>query len=101
MVLSMPHTTLESVLNIVNEQAQAQASSSQEECHDEPQYAEESKMPAPTFSIDPAAFDTVEATCKYDIYLQKQEDEMNRYSNLCFFCNGLLIFIVVLLLSFL
>ena len=30
------------------------------------------------FSVDPAAFDTVEATCKYNIYLQKQEDEMNR-----------------------
>lgn len=62
MVLSMPHTKLSDVLDIMNK-SRAPTSSGDE------------------ISIDSAAFDTVEATCKYDIYLQKQEDEMKRIRN--------------------
>jgi tRNA U34 5-carboxymethylaminomethyl modifying enzyme MnmG/GidA len=99
MVLSMPHTTLERVLHIVNDQAplirQIRAETrtrdnfnqgAKEELELEEGAREEegeeehhsSVVSEEIVSVDAAAFDTVEATCKYNIYLQKQEDEMNR-----------------------
>lgn len=68
MVLSMPHTTLSEVLDIMNDQA-GRASNGGEG---------EGDNVGEVFSVDPAAFDTVEASCKYDVYLQKQQDDMER-----------------------
>lgn len=100
MVLSMPHTTLTDVLNILNEQAALSTSSSSSSLSSSPSPSSEAEAEAAAeadadaeaegnvaapvpggglFSVDPAAFDTVEATCKYNIYLQKQEDEMQRW----------------------
>ena len=87
MVLSMPGTTLGAVMDILNEQTPMRKQETTTSDVEDDQQADE--MPSASsssslssenvlFSVDEAAFDTVEATCKYDIYLQKQEDEMNR-----------------------
>ena len=82
MVLSMPHTSLSAVLKIVNEHcplaAQTETQTEMERSESK-ECADATHQVSPGFSIDPAAFDTVEASCKYNIYLKKQEDEMNRY----------------------
>ena len=67
MVLSMPHTKLEDVVNIINEQNHVFSNNEN--------VTGENIKP---FSIHSSAFDTVEASCKYDVYLKKQEDEMKR-----------------------
>ena len=92
MVLSMPNTSLEGVINIINEQSslvkemqdKAAVTASFSDDTAEGSNTNTRKVLADTelFSIDPAAFDSVEATCKYQIYLQKQLDEMERYVKL-------------------
>ena len=92
MVLSMPNTTLEGVTNIINEQsslvkemqvkAAVTASFSDDAAEGSNTNTRKALADTDLFSIDPAAFDSVEATCKYQIYLQKQLDEMERYVKL-------------------
>ncbi len=104
MVLSMPHTSLTAVLDILNENVPLSKPSpvasdiddennrssyseglnadGQTEGVNASAHVQSSPESSNMFAIDPVAFDTVEASCKYDIYLQKQEDEMTRWGNI-------------------
>jgi tRNA U34 5-carboxymethylaminomethyl modifying enzyme MnmG/GidA len=72
MVLSMPHTTLMDVVDIIRKEAS--------NCRNELSGESNIKFSnvCADLTVDKTVFDTVEATCKYDVYLKKQEHEMNR-----------------------
>ncbi len=61
-VLSMPDVTLTEIVQIINEVGKR-----------------DGKIELINFNAGPDVFDTVEATCKYSNYLERQEDEMSRW----------------------
>ncbi len=71
-VLSMPDVTLEGVIGVIQSLGRGQGGS-------EGDHAQEEDMALSSFNVPNLVFDTVEASCKYSKYLERQSNEMERW----------------------